>query len=132
MEVLVRLHLSGSYFFKCDLCVHYHISADSLIGSQSTLYYLHWSIINCYWYIQVENTHQRMDGIIVDFCDGDVCANHPLFSRDPIAIQILLYYDDVEVVNPLGFKTSKHKFAKVNCCYSWFSRDVTVISIRNF
>ena len=59
-----------------------------------------------------------MDGIIVDFCDGDICANHPLFSRDPRAIQILLYYDDVEVVNPLGSKTSKHKFGTLNCCYS--------------
>ena len=63
---------------------------------------------------QVENTHQRVDGIIADFCDGDVYANHPLFSNDPKAIQIFLYYDDVEVVNPLGSKTSKHKFGKSN------------------
>ena len=28
-----------------------------------------------------------------------------------MAIQILLFYDDVEVVNPLGSKTSKHNFA---------------------
>ena len=55
-----------------------------------------------------------MDGIIADFCDGDVCANHPLFSSDPKAIQIFLYYDDVAVVNPLGSKTSKHKFGKSN------------------
>ena len=55
-----------------------------------------------------------MDGIIADFCDRDVCANHPLFSSDPKAIQIFLYYDDVAVVNPLGSKTSKHKFGKSN------------------
>lgn len=41
-------------------------------------------------------------------------ANHPLFARDPKAIQILLYYDECEVVNPLGSKTSKHKFGKLN------------------
>lgn len=58
-----------------------------------------------------------MDGIIADFCDGDVCANHPLFSSDPKAIQIFLYYDDVAVVNPLGSKTSKHKFGKSNQLY---------------
>ena len=66
----------------------------------------------------MENTHQRVDGIISDFCDGDVYKNHPLFSRDPRAIQILLYYDDVEVVNPLGSKTSKHKFGKLTVILS--------------
>ena len=55
-----------------------------------------------------------MDGIIADFCDRNVSANHPLFSSDPKAIQIFLYYDDVAVVNPLGSKTSKHKFGKPN------------------
>ena len=54
---------------------------------------------------------------MADFCDGDVCANHPLFSSDPKAIQIFLYYDDVAVVNPLGSKTSKHKFGKSNQLY---------------
>ncbi|EDO36380.1 predicted protein [Nematostella vectensis] len=53
---------------------------------------------------QVENTHQRQDGMIADFCDGQVFKEHPLFSRDPHALQIILYYDEVEVV-----KTSKHK-----------------------
>ncbi|EDO36048.1 predicted protein [Nematostella vectensis] len=57
----------------------------------------------------VENTHQRQDGMIADFCDGQVFKEHPLFSRDPHALQIILYYDEVEVVNPLGSKTSKHK-----------------------
>lgn len=28
--------------------------------------------------------------------------------------KIFLYYDDVAVVNPLGSKTSKHKFGKSN------------------
>jgi len=72
-----------------------------------------------------------VDGIIVDFCDGDVYANHPLFSRDPRAIQILLYYDDVEVVNPLGSKTSKHKFGKLNCCYSFNCSVWNYITLMN-
>ena len=66
----------------------------------------------------MENTHQRVDGIISDFCDGDRYKNHPLFSRDPWAIQILIYYDDVEVVNPLESKTSKHKFGKLTVVLS--------------
>ena len=58
-----------------------------------------------------------MDGIVADFWDRNACANHPLFSSDPKAIQIFLYYDDVAVVNPLGSKTSKHKFGKSNQLY---------------
>ena len=57
----------------------------------------------------MENSHQRHDEMIADYCDGQVYRQHPLFSRDPHALQIILYYDDVEVVNPLGSKTSKHK-----------------------
>ena len=47
--------------------------------------------------------------MIADYCDGEVFRQHPLFSRDLCALQIQLYYDDVEVVNPLGSKTTKHK-----------------------
>ena len=54
--------------------------------------------------MQVENSHQRHDGMIADYCDGQVFQQHPLFSRDPCALQIILYYDEVEVVNPLGSK----------------------------
>ena len=52
----------------------------------------------------MENSHQRHDEMIADYCDGQVYRQHPLFSRDPHALQIILYYDDVEVVNPLGSK----------------------------
>ena len=73
-----------------------------------------------------------MDGIIADFCDGDVCANHPLFSSDPKAIQIFLYYDDVAVVNPLGSKTSKHKFGKSNQLYLKKKYSVHQSNCRSF
>ena len=38
--------------------------------------------------------------------------NHPLFSRDPTALQLFLYYDEVEPANPLGSKTGKHKLGR--------------------
>lgn len=38
--------------------------------------------------------------------------NHPLFSRDPTALQLFLYYDEVELANPLGSKTGKHKLGR--------------------
>ena len=32
---------------------------------------------------------------------------HPIFSEDPTALQIIGFYDDVEVTNPLGLKMKK-------------------------
>ena len=44
-----------------------------------------------------------------DFCDGEVFNEHPLFSTDSNALQIVIYYDDVETANPLGSYRGKHK-----------------------
>lgn len=46
-----------------------------------------------------------------DFCDGEQFnpGRHPLFSVNHKALQILLYYDDFEVANPLGAKATVHK-----------------------
>ena len=43
-----------------------------------------------------------------DYCDDDAFKEHPLFSQDPTALQIMIFYDDVEVVNPLGSYTKKN------------------------
>lgn len=42
-------------------------------------------------------------------CDGSVYKTHPLFSQDNSAIQIIAYFDEVELCNPLGSSTKKHK-----------------------
>ena len=64
-------------------------------------------------YLKVENSHKSMDGKMRDFCYGENFrpGNHPLFSSDEKAIQIVLYYmyDDFEVANPLGSKATLHK-----------------------
>ena len=44
-----------------------------------------------------------------DFCDGSLFKTHPLFSWDPLALQIIGYYDELEVVNPIGSYVKKHK-----------------------
>ncbi|XP_028416974.1 uncharacterized protein LOC114541188 [Dendronephthya gigantea] len=59
--------------------------------------------------IQVLNGHASTDGYMRDFCDGQLYRCHPLLLRNPQAIQIILYYDELEIVNPLGSKTGKHK-----------------------
>lgn len=57
----------------------------------------------------IENGHFSRDTIINDVCDGQVFQSHPLFTAYPQALQIILYYDDLEICNPLGASVKKHK-----------------------
>ena len=61
----------------------------------------------------IENPHQRTDGLLEDICDGELFKSHPLFSTDQHALQIIAYYDELEVCNPLGTHTKKHKLGIV-------------------
>lgn len=54
-----------------------------------------------------------------DFCDGSVIGKHGLFSCHVNALQILLYYDDVEVVNPIGSHRKVHKLGLLSIDYPW-------------
>ena len=55
----------------------------------------------------------RTDGIMNDFCDGQLFHNNPLFSSNPSALQIIAYYDELEICNPLGAYVKKHKLGVV-------------------
>ena len=44
-----------------------------------------------------------------DFCDGYSFKSHPVFKSYPQALQVIVYYDDVETANPLGAKAGHHK-----------------------
>ena len=57
----------------------------------------------------IDNPHRRSDDKLEDFCDGELACNHPLFSNDPLALQVIAYFDELEVCNPLGTHTKKHK-----------------------
>ena len=52
---------------------------------------------------------QRSNATLVDFCDGSVYKNHPLFVTNPLALQIIAYFDELEVCNPLGSAAKVHK-----------------------
>ena len=56
----------------------------------------------------IDNPHNRSDGWLEDYCDGELVSLHPIFS-DLRSIQIVAYYDELEVCNPLGTHTKKHK-----------------------
>ena len=39
-----------------------------------------------------------------DYCDGEAFSSHALFSAHINALQILFYFDELEVANPIGSK----------------------------
>jgi len=61
---------------------------------------------------QIMKGHQRTDGIVEDFCDSKRSKHHPLFSTDHRALQVLLYFDEVELCNPIGSSKKKHKIGE--------------------
>lgn len=57
----------------------------------------------------VKGGHKSQDNVLRDICDGYLVRDHPLFSQDKDALQIIFYLDEVNFVNPLGNKVSQHK-----------------------
>lgn len=53
--------------------------------------------------------HSRRDGVLSDYCDGSVFHMHELFSCEMKSLQIMIYYDELELCNPLGSKSKVHK-----------------------
>ncbi len=52
---------------------------------------------------------QDSELLLVDYCDGRKFKTHALFRNRNSAIVFFLYFDDVELCNPLGSKRTKHK-----------------------
>lgn len=59
---------------------------------------------------EVLNPHaQASNDNLGDFCDGSAIKSHPLFNSDPLALQIIACYDEVEIVNSIGSYGKKQK-----------------------
>lgn len=52
--------------------------------------------------------------LLQDYCDGTDFKSHPLFTIHRTGLQIQLYYDDVELCNPLGSSRTKHKVGELD------------------
>lgn len=66
---------------------------------------------------QVSKSRVQREGFFSDFCDGSLYKNHPLFSNateddQTLFLQFVMYYDDVEINNPLGSHRGKHKLGE--------------------
>ena len=55
------------------------------------------------------HSHQRTDDLLGDYCDGEAYKNHSLFQKYTNSLEIMFYYDDLEVCNPTGSKCNVHK-----------------------
>ena len=53
--------------------------------------------------------HNREDELVEDFCNGQRFKSHPIFSSNPHALQLIGYFDELEVCNPLRTHTKTHK-----------------------
>lgn len=59
----------------------------------------------------IDSEEPSPDGFLFSSIDGQFFKTHPFFQKYANAIRIKLYYDELEVVNPLGSKTTIHKQA---------------------
>ncbi|XP_028418106.1 uncharacterized protein LOC114543223 [Dendronephthya gigantea] len=97
VQVRSGVHRKRSAKFDEMVIIPLLKSLEAMLNEPSILY-------------EIKHSHKsRQPGRICDFCDGELFQRHPLFSKDKSALQIILYYDEVECVNPLGSKTKKHK-----------------------
>lgn len=77
--------------------------------------YICYKIVCCIFVIiiKVEQGHKSHSCIREDYCDGEAFSSHALFSAHINALQILFYFDELEVANPIGSKAKIHKLG----CY---------------
>ena len=100
---------------------------DTVLDSK-TLTYVPTTVIEKYQYVPIievlklvlSNVEVRqsilserpsLDGTLSSFVDGEHFKTHPFLQKYKHAIRLKLYYDELEIVNPLGSKTSVHKLA---------------------
>lgn len=100
---------------------HYGYTVDLFAGLEVTIssvtvpaYYVHvyniQALLNNPDVLQeVITPHHSSDEFIRDFCDAQEIKDSEVFENDPSALQLLLYYDEIEVANPLGAKAGMHK-----------------------
>lgn len=46
---------------------------------------------------------------MTDFCDGELYGSHQLYKTDENALQLILYFDEIEPFNNLGSASGKYK-----------------------
>lgn len=101
--------LIGNTSIYEQVCIHMHAYIlYRFISMLQTRINLH--TLTC---IKVMDGHAQRDGTLRDFCDGSKYQKCSLFSSDKTAFQLILYYDELELCNPLGAHRKKHKIGNL-------------------
>ena len=58
---------------------------------------------------KIGKKHRSENVVMKDYMDASQFSQHPLFLEDNSALQLHMYFDEFETVNPLGSKTKIHK-----------------------
>ena len=69
--------------------------------------------------LQIFNQHSFPNDLLGDYCDGKQFKSNPLFGHVPHPLQIILYYDEVELCNPFGSYTKTHKLGDFVIHLTW-------------
>ena len=56
-----------------------------------------------------KGTTEHTEGVIRSYNDGEMWRENALFTSDELSLQVILYHDDFNVVNPLRNKVLKYK-----------------------
>jgi len=114
--------------FPAVLPIEYHLGSTSRL-SESIFNRHMQEMPHCLYYIPVKETisallqhtsfveflcsprNMQANDCFVNFNDGNVYKDHPLFSNDTQSLQVILYYDDVTVSNVIGSRTTLNKLA---------------------
>lgn len=93
---------------------HWFTNTTPLCFTNTTppLVHHHWFTNTTPLLSQILQEHNRADDFIGDFCDGKLFKTHPLFKDAPKSLQIIAYFDEVEVCNPLAGHAGVHKLGK--------------------
>lgn len=100
-----RKHGTSSQAFAADTCQYIPIS--------ETVKFLFRNEHMQAFYRQTFDSH---DGKMYDYSDGLHFKRHELYKKHRSALQIQLYFDDLETTNPLGSKTKIHRMGAVYFC----------------
>lgn len=66
--------------------------------------------LKLFYTFQVDCGHSsNVPELLRDYCDGQQFCQHSLFSNDSSCLQLIIYYDELELCNPLGSRRKKHK-----------------------
>ena len=55
----------------------------------------------------MSGAHQAQGDLMMDICDGDLFADHPVFQGNEKALQIIGYFDEVTLT--LRARAKKHR-----------------------